>query len=53
MTVNTNELPTGTYPLVRSFRDAFAATNPFATVFNNAALAASNARIRDVTQNRR
>lgn len=41
VTVNTNELPTGTYPLVRSFRDAFAATNPFATVFNNAALAAS------------
>lgn len=40
-TITTLEL-FGNYPLLRQFRDAYAATNPFATVFNSATLAASS-----------
>jgi hypothetical protein len=40
VTITTLEL-FGNYPLLRQFRDAYSATNPFATVFNSATLAAS------------
>lgn len=41
-TITTHEMPPGTYPLLRQFRDVYSAANPFATVINNAATAASN-----------
>jgi len=40
-TITSLELPAG-YPVSRQFRDYFAATNPFATRYNSAALTASN-----------
>jgi len=39
-TISALELPTG-FPLIRQGRDAYSATNPFATMYNSAALAAS------------
>lgn len=42
VTITTLELPTGSYPLQRQFRDYYAATNPLALMFNSAALTASN-----------
>ena len=41
-TITTLELPTGSYPVQRQFRDYYAASNPFATRYNSAALTASN-----------
>lgn len=41
VSINAEELPGG-FPIQRQFRDAYAATNPFATIYNSAALAASN-----------
>ena len=40
-TITSLELPAG-YPVQRQFRDAYAATNPFATQYNSAAQTASN-----------
>ena len=40
-TITALELPAGSYPLMRQMRDAYAATNPFATLINNAAATAS------------
>ena len=41
VTVTTLELPPGSYPLQRQARDAYAATNPLASMFNTVALTAS------------
>lgn len=40
-TITTLELPSGSYPVRRQFRDYFAATNPLASVVNSVAQAAS------------
>jgi hypothetical protein len=40
-TITASELPSG-YPLIRQGRDAYAATNPFSTMYNGAAMQASN-----------
>ena len=42
VTITSLELPSGSYPLTRQARDAYAATNPLASMFNTAALTASN-----------
>jgi hypothetical protein len=41
VTITSLELPLGSYPLLRQFRDAFSTTNPFATQINSAAQTAS------------
>jgi hypothetical protein len=42
VTVTTLELPTGSFPLMRQFRDLYAAATPFATMVNSAAQTATN-----------
>ena len=42
VTITALELPTGSYPLVKQFRDYYAATNPFASLINSVAQAASS-----------
>jgi hypothetical protein len=42
VSVATLELPTGTYPFTRQFRDYYSATNPFATVINGTTQTASS-----------
>lgn len=42
VTVTTLELPPMATPLIRQMRDAYAATNPFALLYNSTALTASN-----------
>ena len=41
VTITTLELPTGSYPLLRQFRDVYSATNPLASVFNSATAVAT------------
>ena len=40
-TITALELPAGSYPLMRQMRDAYAATNPFATQINSVATAST------------
>jgi hypothetical protein len=51
VTITALELPPMATPLIRQMRDYFAAANPFALVYNNAALAASNFVLSTISTN--
>ena len=42
VTISSLELPPGSFPIVRQFRDYYSATNPFASMINSVAQAASS-----------